>query len=99
MMFQKPGKPRKKSKTKSEKDHLNLVASQPCMVCNNQNINVHHIRESGEPRNHFKVIPLCYDHHQGVSGIHTLGKKEWRKKYGHEIDMLIKLHSVIRFVL
>jgi hypothetical protein len=94
-MIKKPGKKTKKSKTKAEHDHLNLVASHPCMVCNNQNVNVHHIRESGEPRNHFKSIPLCYDHHQGPNGIHTLGKKEFYKRYGHEIKMLKKLRAKI----
>ena len=97
MMLKKPGKKPKKSKTKAEKDHLNLVASHPCMVCNNQNVNVHHIRESGEPRNHFKTIPLCYDHHQGKEGIHFLGKKEFYNRYGYEIDMLEKLHFDIYF--
>lgn len=91
MKHQKPGKKHKKSKTKAEKDHLNLVASHHCAVCDNPIVCVHHIRESGEPRNHFKTIPLCYDHHQGENGIHYLGKDEFRKRFGHELDMLVKL--------
>lgn len=91
IMIKKPGKKPKKSKTKAEHEHLNLVASHPCMVCNNQNVNVHHIRESGEPRNHFKTIPLCYDHHQGSNGIHFLGKKAWEKLYGSQLEMIEKL--------
>lgn len=91
LKFPKQGKKPKKSKTKKERDHLNLVASQGCMVCDNKNVNVHHIRESGEPRDHFKTIPLCYDHHQGSNGIHTLGKKSWCKIYGSELDLLEKL--------
>ena len=96
-MFQKPGAKKKKLKTKTEHEHLNLVASHGCMVCGNKNVNVHHIRESGEPRSHFKTIPLCYDHHQGPNGIHHLGKKAWYKKYWHEMDLLNKLHLAIGF--
>ncbi len=98
IIFQKPGKKPKKGKSKAERDHLNWVASQPCSIegCLNP-VNVHHIRESGEPRNHFKTIPLCYDHHQGKNGSHFLGKDEFRKRFGHELDMLKKLHSNIGF--
>jgi len=92
MKFEKPGKPVKHSKTKKEKAHLNLVASHGCMICGKR-ANVHHIRISGEPRDHRKTIPLCYDHHQGSEGIHFLGKKEWRKRYGHEFDMLNELNK------
>jgi hypothetical protein len=94
-MIKKPGPKPKKSKSKAEKDHLNLVASLPCMVCNIHPVNVHHIRESGEPRDHYKTIPLCPDHHQGYLGIHYLGKKEFYKRFGHEMDMLEKLRNEI----
>jgi len=88
-MLEKPG-PHKKSKTKTDKAHLNWVASQGCMICGN-NPNLHHIRILGEPRDDLKTIPLCYEHHQGPEGIHFLGKHAWRKKYGHELDMLKEL--------
>lgn len=88
--FPKLAPKKKKSKTKEESYHLNWVASQGCMICGCRP-NVHHIREHGERKDHFKTIPLCYLHHQGELGIHTLGKYEWRKKYGHELEMLEKL--------
>lgn len=86
----KPEKKKKHSKTKEEKDHLNWVASLGCVICGCVAC-VHHIRILGEPRNHFKTIPLCYNHHQGKEGIHTLGKYEFRKRYGHELEMLKKI--------
>jgi membrane-bound lytic murein transglycosylase MltF len=96
MKFPKPVTTKKKGKSKAEHDHLNLVASHPCMVCNSQNVNVHHIRESGEPRNHFKCIPLCYDHHQGSpEGLHHLGKKEFERRFGSQLEMLEKLKEEI----
>ena len=90
--FPKPGKKKKRQKTPEEKAHLTWVASQPCLIpgCPNKS-NVHHIRECGEPRDHFKTIPLCYFHHQGSEGIHFLGKKVWYRKFGNELEMLEKL--------
>jgi hypothetical protein len=90
LKFPKQGKKPKPGKTKKEREHLNRVVSLGCVICN-KNSNVHHIRILGEPRDHFKTIPLCYNHHQGREGIHTKGKKEWRKIYGHELDMLDKI--------
>lgn len=90
MRFKKSAPKSKKTKTKDEKSHLNWVASQGCMICGGEAC-VHHIRILGEPRDHKKTIPLCYDHHQGPNGIHHLGKHAWRKKYGHELGMLNKL--------
>lgn len=90
--FPKPDKKKKRQKTPEEKDHLAWVASQPCSIpgCPNRS-NVHHIREHGEPRDHFKTIPLCWDHHQGDGGLHGLGKYVFRERYGHELDMLEEL--------
>ena len=89
-MFKKPGLA-KKSKPAKDKAHLNWVASNPCCVCGDFIVQVHHIRILGEPRNHFKVIPLCWNHHQGPEGIHNIGKRVWRAKYGDELSMLSNL--------
>ncbi len=84
----KPGLKKKKTKkTKEEADHLNKVASLGCIICKAEAC-VHHIRVSGEPRNHMRTIPLCWDHHQGPNGIHTMGKRVWWKLYGHELELL-----------
>ena len=88
----KPKKNRQKSKSKEEQDHLNWLASRGCCICNAP-ANIHHIREFGESRDHFKTIPLCHFHHQGSEGIHYLGKREWRKRYGHENDYLKDLNE------
>ena len=70
------------------KQRLEYVASLPCCICGDFPIEVHHIRLLGEKRNHMKTIPLCVLHHRGRKGIHYLGKKEWRRRYGHETDFL-----------
>ena len=88
---EKPGPKKKPPKDTPETiAHKQWVASQPCMIpgCPGRSC-VHHIREHGEPRDHFKTIPLCYDHHQGgPDGLHHMGKHAWRKKFGYEMDML-----------
>lgn len=35
-----------------------------------------------------ETIPLCYHHHQGAGGIHTLGSKAWARLHGSDWDFL-----------
>ncbi len=89
--FAKPAKKKKRpKKTAEDTAHMSWVASQGCMICGGLAC-VHHVRKNGEPRDHRKTIPLCYNHHQGVEGIHTRGKKEWWRIYGNESDLLEEL--------
>ena len=79
--------------TKAERMHMDRVAQLGCYVCkapatllhirNNGNGNV----GMGRRSSHFEVIPLCYEHHQGNTGIH-LDKKNFIKKYGTEKEIL-----------
>lgn len=39
---------------------------------------------AGKRKDHDKTICLCYYHHRGAEGIHTIGRKEWQRKYGTE---------------
>jgi translation initiation factor RLI1 len=94
MKHPKPGRKVKHGKTAEEKSHLDKVASLGCVICGKR-ATIHHIRIVGEPRNHKKVIPLCYNHHQGVEGIHTLGKKAWREKHGHELEHLKRIEEML----
>lgn len=35
------------------------------------------------------VIPLCYEHHRGATGLHGLGKRAFEREYGlSELDLL-----------
>ena len=80
-------------KTKEEIAHLNWVASLGCVICD-KNTCVHHIRKCGEPKDHFKTIPLCWYHHQGSEGLHTLGKKAWSEMFGYELDFLKQIQEL-----
>ncbi len=71
--------------TKAEKEHMAKVAGLGCCICGAVMVHVHHAGTGmGGRRDHMKVLPLCYNHHQGKQGIHTLGRKVWGEKFGTE---------------
>ena len=39
------------------------------------------------------MIPLCYIHHQGKLGIHTIGKKTWEERYGTQRELHQRLQE------
>lgn len=87
-----------KTKTKEEHEHLAKVAALGCIICGAA-ANVHHIREGqgmAQRASHFETIPLCYLHHQGSDGIHTIGTKAWRAKYGSELELLARTNEAIK---
>lgn len=77
----------------AEKKHLDAVASAGCVICGSMPCCIHHVRLFGAKRDHSKVIGLCHYHHQGAEGIHYLGKKSWRRKYGHETDYMKEIQD------
>lgn len=77
---------------KLEQAHLQRVAEMPCVVCGNWPVQVHHIETGmGRRKDHMRVIALCYDHHQGANGLHTIGRKAWVQRYGREADLMAKM--------
>jgi hypothetical protein len=43
----------------------------------------------GKRSSHYDVIPLCWEHHQGKTGVHGLGTKGFPKHWGFtEEDLL-----------
>lgn len=74
--------------TAAERKHMDAVASLPCLICGATPVSLHHVRRYGETRKHSKVVPLCYTHHQGTEGIHTLGKREFERRYMTQNAML-----------
>lgn len=84
----------KKAKTKAEKAYHDKVAQLPCMMCfvmgRQSRASVHHIREgqgASQRADHYLVIPLCYDCHQGPHGFH--GDRAYMKIHKvEELDLL-----------
>ena len=94
-MIPKPGPMKKHGKTAAEKAHHDRVASLGCIICGGEAC-IHHIRQNASKRDHMRVLPLCHYHHQGEEGIHFLGRSEWVKRYGKEIDLLEIVNDKLR---
>jgi len=59
----------------------------PCCLCirmgiaNDTPAIFHHTRDGRLGKRGVEGIPLCWEHHVGKLGIHTLGKKAWEKRF------------------
>lgn len=81
--------------TKAERAHMAKVRDLNCILCGGIAA-VHHCETGrGGRKNHMKVLPLCYAHHQGWDGIHTLGRKAWQAKHGTEQELMQKVAGLI----
>lgn len=80
-----------KPKRVSDPAHLARVRRLPCCVCGKtapshaHHINIHTMGRKAGDR---EVIPLCWDHHQGNHGVHSLGTRAWEKQFGPESEFL-----------
>ena len=56
-----------------------------CVVCRRQGVitpaALHHVAEGSGLRSDWAQVPLCFDHHQGPMGLHTLGTKAWIRRF------------------
>jgi Recombination enhancement, RecA-dependent nuclease len=74
--------------TKDEKAHKAALVEMGCIICERQGNpgtppQLHHLRTGGWGKGDYKtLIPLCYYHHQGYLGIHTMGTKAWERHFG-----------------
>lgn len=92
----------KRSKTKAEKQHLDLVSSLGCVVCRNMGFGpspaeIHHIRAGqgmGQRAAHTAVLPLCPMHHRACypTGFHA-APRHWQAQYGTEKELLEQTRS------
>jgi hypothetical protein len=62
-------------------DRLRLL---PCVVCMAMELGwtpMKHLHHAGDPteRNDWAVVPLCYEHHEGETGIHGLRRRGFVK--------------------
>ena len=77
------------------KAHMERVRGVGCVICHQQlgygtPAQVHHIGDTSE-RSDWLTIPLCYEHHQGATGFHGLGEREFNRRYRtNELQLLGK---------
>lgn len=94
----------RRTATADEKRHLAKVAGMRCIVCEIIGFNtpcqqVHHVRaRHGWGRtSHMAVIPLCWEHHQGKYGVHSMGRDQFEEMYGmSEIGMMEIINGRIK---
>lgn len=80
----------KRKPTAAESAHMGRIKAMRCVCCSlllraqEYGTDVHHVDENGQARNHWLVIPLCWDCHQGTNGVHgtkrylaILKKSQW----------------------
>ena len=62
-----------------------------CIICSNPEVHIHHKLGSGmgQKSSDKDTYSLCWRHHTGDEGIHTLGVKTWQKKFGRTEDELL----------
>ena len=84
--------------TKAEKAHKEYLASIGCQVCirlygehEPAPVELHHLRGNGWGKgSYMTLIPLCYEHHRGNSGVHGLGTKGFAAHYGFTQSELLR---------
>lgn len=68
--------------------HIDRVSRLPCVACkvllgvDTRPIEVHHIESSRHPFSDFIVLPLCFEHHQGFTGVHGRHRLGFEKLHG-----------------
>ena len=45
----------------------------------------HHVKTRGSGGGDGTIVPLCFEHHVGESGVHPLGVKTFRRKHGIDL--------------
>lgn len=94
-----------KKPNKLERERLATIGNMPCYACFQDGLEmqseVHHIRSlkrgsgMGLRPSHFDTIPLCSGHHRTNKISVHLGKKEFEKRYGTELEILEKTNREI----
>lgn len=88
----------------SAKKHKDRVAAIGCILCRHLGYGetppqLHHIREDqgmSQRASDYLVVPLCREHHQGDTGFHGLGEREFERRYKlSELDLLAMTLEII----
>ena len=86
-----------------------MVLAAPCVMCatlgetQQGRTYLHHVREGqgkGQKAPDVLGLALCYEHHQGASGWHGLGKRGFYQRYKlDELDLLaFTIQAVLRML-
>lgn len=83
---------------KAEREHHARLRELGCIICGDDP-GIHHCETgAGGRKDHMKVLPLCYYHHQGEQGIHTLSRRVWQPIYGTEQELMEKANAQLGII-
>jgi hypothetical protein len=69
-------------------EHMLAVKGLPCVACGKPPPSAaHHVTGDKMPRDDYRVIPLCFDCHQGPNGYHA-AKRSWVARHGPDYEFL-----------
>ena len=75
--------------------HMKRVKGLPCICCGAPGPScAHHVTGDGKPRDDMRVLPLCYDCHQGQHGYHN-AKAAWVAMHGPDLEMLPRVQIML----
>lgn len=77
-----------KAPTKAERSRWQHIVSLGCVICGRPAMLHHCGTGMGGRKDHSRVLGLCFLHHQGRAGIHTIGRKVWRDIFGTEEQLM-----------
>ena len=91
--------------TAKEKRHMNMVSELGCIVCRLQGFfdvpsEIHHIEGKTKVDTHYKVLPLCFEHHRMGSDMEPISRHPYKarfvKAYGTEYELLEKVNELVK---
>ena len=87
-----------------EQNHMDRVSQLGCIVCRLQGFygvpaEIHHIEGNTKINTHFKILPLCFEHHRMGSDKEPISrhpyKARFEKAYGSEYKLLEIVNSLL----
>ena len=72
-----------------------------CILCQHLGLGktpaaIHHVEAIRDGLSAYAILPLCYEHHQGQSGVHGLHRRAFEARYKlTEIDMLAMVNKAL----
>jgi hypothetical protein len=90
--------------TKKEAEHMDKVSQLGCIVCRNTNgcitpAEIHHIEGKTKVDSHFKVLPLCFDHHRKGNRFRPISRHPYKRRfeeaYGKEEKLLEQVNRLL----
>ena len=76
-------------------EHMAQVKALPCVICGAAPPSqAHHVTGDKLPRSDWRVIPLCYECHQGPQGYHA-AKRSWVARNGPDYSYLDRVKDAL----